>query len=148
MSAYKKQAAIRIENRSPFLYLLSIGRYTSLMVSKLSILPTFRIEVMAFSLTIWSSLPTITSKGSQRLFICSLSVSISVRFPNYSLKCIISSWLQSILSISSVSIGISSSAVLSGPSSYAIDFRRWIEWSFAFGSSLLRSSIRIAMVLM
>ena len=117
------------------------------MVLRLSSFPTFYNDSIALSLTTESSFPTIISSGSNNTTIFSLIYKISHSLPNYSARFIISSGLQSILSISSVSIGTSSSDVLSGPSSAPICLSLYIECNLAFGSSLLKSSMSRAIVL-
>lgn len=139
MFAINELAAILILKISPSSSLLQTSMYLVLMfkVSRHSV--TFLSASIALSLTTESSLATIISSGASKIWL--LCDVIWVKLPSYSARFNNNSGLQSILSISSVSIGTSSSTQRSGPSNCAIYISLWILWSLAFGSSEERSSI-------
>jgi hypothetical protein len=77
--------------------------------------PTIFSDAIALSLTTESSLGRINSKGFNKCEALCASPRYFTNYPSCSAKFIISSGLLSILSINSVSIGISSSMHRSGP---------------------------------
>ena len=131
MSANRWHAAILIAYTSPFLNLRHSWKKCVWIASSLSSLATLDKDLIAFFWTTESSEHAIISKGLKRCaqfyYFSSFDfdelpegLRCSIKLPSYSARFIISSGLLSILSMSSVSIGTSSSTHLSGPSSCAI----------------------------